>query len=402
MFPNPEVYRAMSMSYIPVKINGERARDIAMQYQVDRWPTDVITDPQGRTLYKTVSPQDPNRYAQLLNAVSADYRSVGPPAPVAANAPPQGSPGTGNPYAVYDGRTDPRSQFAAYTPPPAQTAPRWDRHRRGLMVPQAADRQSYGSTAPMPPQNSVGDSRWQQSGPSYANQYAANGPSSLVPRPSPAPREQLNPYVTPYVAAPASGAAPQAGSYDPRSSWSSPGGTYGGSAYGPAAPSMAPGAGRLSVKPASLAGKPIRLRSRGGRFSAVAAVPQPPASSGAGGVPLTMDGFCPVTLAEQERWVKGDPRWGAVHRGRTYLFLSQQHQQRFLADPDRYSPVLSGYDPTRYVDRGELVPGQRRHGMWFRGKIYLFADEESLERFSAAPEGYSQRAHEIMMAAGRN
>jgi YHS domain-containing protein len=40
--------------------------------------------------------------------------------------------------------------------------------------------------------------------------------------------------------------------------------------------------------------------------------------------------------------------------------------------------------------------------MWFRGKIYLFADEESLERFSAAPEGYSQRAHEIMMAAGRN
>jgi len=134
----------------------------------------------------------------------------------------------------------------------------------------------------------------------------------------------------------------------------------------------------------------------------VAAAPQAPAPSGVAGAPLTMDGFCAVTLAEQERWVKGDPRWGAVHRGRTYLFLSQQHQQRFLADPDRYSPVLSGYDPTRYVDRGELVPGQRRHGMWFRGKIYLFADEESLDRFSTAPEVYAQRAHEIMMAAGRN
>jgi protein disulfide-isomerase len=118
-----------------------------------------------------------------------------------------------------------------------------------------------------------------------------------------------------------------------------------------------------------------------------------------------MDGFCPVTLAEQERWVKGDPRWGAIHRGRTYLFLSQQHQQRFMADPDRFSPVLSGYDPVHYVDRGELVPGQRRHGMWFRGKIYLFADEESLNRFSATPatpEVYAQRVHEIMMSAGRN
>ena len=115
-----------------------------------------------------------------------------------------------------------------------------------------------------------------------------------------------------------------------------------------------------------------------------------------------MDGFCPVTLLEQERWVKGDPRWGAVHRGCTYLFLSQQHQQRFLADPDRYSPVLSGFDPTRYVDRGELVPGQRAHGMWFRGRTYLFADEQSLDRFSQAPEFYAQRAHEIMMAPGRN
>ena len=115
-----------------------------------------------------------------------------------------------------------------------------------------------------------------------------------------------------------------------------------------------------------------------------------------------MDGFCPVTLLEQERWVKGDPRWGAVHRGCTYLFLSQQHQQRFLSDPDRYSPVLSGFDPAHYVDRGELVSGQRAHGMWFRGKTYLFADEQSLDRFAQAPEFYAQRAHEIMMAAGRN
>ncbi len=401
MFPNPEVYRAMSMSYIPVKINGERARDIAMQYQVDRWPTDVITDPQGRTLYKTVSPQDPNRYAQLLNAVSADYRSVGPPEPVAANAPPQGSPGTGNPYAVYDGRMDARSQFAAYAPPPAQAAALGSAVAGTYGAP-AADRQSYGSTAPMPPQNSVGDSRWQQYGPSYANQYAANGPSSLGARPSPAPREQLDPYATPYVAAPATGTAPQAGSYDPRSSWSSPGGTYAGSAYGPAAPSMPPVQGGYPSNPPVWQENRFASDRAAADSPRVAAVPQPPASSGAGGVPLTMDGFCPVTLAEQERWVKGDPRWGAVHRGRTYLFLSQQHQQRFLADPDRYSPVLSGYDPTRYVNRGELVPGQRRHGMWFRGKIYLFADEESLERFSAAPEGYSQRAHEIMMAAGRN
>ena len=125
------------------------------------------------------------------------------------------------------------------------------------------------------------------------------------------------------------------------------------------------------------------------------------ASAPATNPPLAMDGYCPVTLAEGEKWEKGSRMWGARHRGRTYLFVSQKQQQRFLADPDRYSPVLSGYDPTRFVDYGEPVTGQRRHGMWFRGKIYLFADEASLQRFSLNPEHYSQKASEIMMAGGR-
>jgi YHS domain-containing protein len=118
-------------------------------------------------------------------------------------------------------------------------------------------------------------------------------------------------------------------------------------------------------------------------------------------MPLALDGFCPVTLAEEEKWEKGDPAWGALHRGRTYLFYNQEQQQRFLADPDRYSPVLSGYDPTQYVDASQAVPGLRQHGMWFRGKIYLFASEASLDKFSRNPEHYAERAHEIMMTAGR-
>ncbi len=73
----------------------------------------------------------------------------------------------------------------------------------------------------------------------------------------------------------------------------------------------------------------------------------------------------------------------------------------FLADPDRYSPMLSGYDPVRYIERGEKVPGLRKHGMWFNGKMYLFADELSLDRFWGSPEYFSQKSHESMMSAGR-
>ena len=110
--------------------------------------------------------------------------------------------------------------------------------------------------------------------------------------------------------------------------------------------------------------------------------------------PLALDGFCPVTLAEREVWQRGDARWGAVHRGRTYLFVTQDQQQKFLADPDRFSPMLSGCDVVRYTERGEIVPGKRRHGMWYQGKMYLFSDEATLEQFSRSPDiaqRYAQR-----------
>jgi protein disulfide-isomerase len=114
-----------------------------------------------------------------------------------------------------------------------------------------------------------------------------------------------------------------------------------------------------------------------------------------------LDGFCPVTLADREVWERGDVRWGAIHRGRTYLFASPESQQRFLADPDRFSPMLSGYDVVRYIERGDAVPGERRHGMWYQGKMYLFADESSLGQFNRSPDGYMRRTIEIMMASGR-
>jgi thioredoxin-related protein/YHS domain-containing protein len=76
-------------------------------------------------------------------------------------------------------------------------------------------------------------------------------------------------------------------------------------------------------------------------------------------------------------------------------------QAAIPGDPDRYSPVLSGYDPTRFIDFGESVLGKREHGMRFRGRIYLFAEEATLERFQRSPEHYAQRSHEIMMRGAR-
>lgn len=329
VFPNGEVCRAMSMNYVPVKINGDRERATAGQFQVDRWPTDVIADAQGRVIYRTVSPQDPSRYTQLLNAVAADFRATMAPIAAAGRPAPPADPAANYAFAAYNQRSD----------------------------------------SPAPP--------------AYPGADSNRGPANYAPESGPAyTRSTADPY-------------------DPRSSWATP--AAAGSAY----PDVAARQGMAMPIDGRGASQPQWQENR---YAADANVPDPsrataptnpgPANPPTAGNQYALDGYCPVTLLEQESWVKGDPRWGILHRGSVYLFLSEQHLQRFNADPDRYAPVLSGFDPARYIDRGELVPGKRAHGNWFRGKTYLFADKASQERFEQMPEFYAQRAHEIMMAAG--
>lgn len=113
---------------------------------------------------------------------------------------------------------------------------------------------------------------------------------------------------------------------------------------------------------------------------------RPPLPTQGGGVGL--EGYCPVTLVERNTWTRGDARWGANHQGRVYLFANAENQRRFLAAPNKYAPILSGYDPVRYVDAGMVVDGKRRHGLYYGDMYFLFADEGTLQQFQVNPMKY--------------
>jgi thiol-disulfide isomerase/thioredoxin/YHS domain-containing protein len=118
--------------------------------------------------------------------------------------------------------------------------------------------------------------------------------------------------------------------------------------------------------------------------------------------PLGLDGYCPVTLVERSRtapqdprcWTRGDPKWGAVHRGITYLFLGAEEQRRFLQEPDRYAPALSGNDAVLAFGKGQLTPGRREFGIFFENRIYLFANMETLEKFQQNPRHFADEVRQ--------
>jgi YHS domain-containing protein len=108
-----------------------------------------------------------------------------------------------------------------------------------------------------------------------------------------------------------------------------------------------------------------------------------------------LEGYCPVSLAEQQRlhpnqrrWVVGDRRWGATHQGRTYLFAGPEEQREFLDRPWLYAPAFAGDDPVLLIDQNRTVPGKREHGLYFNKQIYLFSEEGTLEHFRRDPRPY--------------
>lgn len=121
-----------------------------------------------------------------------------------------------------------------------------------------------------------------------------------------------------------------------------------------------------------------------------------------GSPPLGFEGFCPVTMKNEWRWAKGDPAYGAIHKGRTYLFASAEAQKAFLATPDAYSPVLAGADPVAAVDQQQNVPGVREHAVEYQGRFYLFANEKTLERFWSNPNGYASGAKRVAALPAEN
>lgn len=103
---------------------------------------------------------------------------------------------------------------------------------------------------------------------------------------------------------------------------------------------------------------------------------------------LEFDGYCPVTVIDEERWVLGSSDHQVVSKGRVYYFASAQQMLKFERSPEKYTPVMGGCDPVLWIENGERTIGRREHGLIWKGRIVLCASEESLERFFAEPTRY--------------
>ena len=104
---------------------------------------------------------------------------------------------------------------------------------------------------------------------------------------------------------------------------------------------------------------------------------------------LGMRGYCPVTLHQARRWVRGEAKYAWDHQGVTYFMADAEAFAEFVKASEDFAPRLLGCDPVLYKDEGRAVPGQTKHAALWRGGLFLFATAETRRTFAAAPTAYA-------------
>ena len=406
VFARPDVAAAIEANFVPAQVNAHHFPMTAREFGVNAVPTDLILTPQGGLIYRKTGGSDAAHYVAILNQVAAaarnpgnpTYASANPNYPSAASAP-VGPGGTAPPGAApaqwptYPPQANPSGVPAgaaasppAYGPGPSErpAPPAWSQ----TAGPQApVDAGAYRGPA-------SGDGR-PPAGPGYYQGFPAGRQPEPAPQTQPAPQAEARPW-QPEAAQWNGGGYPAAGGYG------QPPEPAGAGPRGPAEqypPSVAgvpnAGYGRPATDPNVQApGVPPQSGPAANLYQAVATPAVNPA-------PLALDGFCPVSLIEKWQWVKGDPRYGVIHRGRTYLFAGPEDASRFYADPDRYVPVMSGMDVVLAVEEHRQVPGRREHGALYDHRVFLFSSEATFRRFDQDPTRYAAAAMQATTSMAR-
>lgn len=108
---------------------------------------------------------------------------------------------------------------------------------------------------------------------------------------------------------------------------------------------------------------------------------------------IGLDGFSPVTLARERKWVKGRKEFTATYQDVVYYMSSAEELQAFQSHPGKFAPRLLGCDPVVLWKSDRAVSGSTQFGAFFDGELYLFVSDESREQFKRSPIRYTRARH---------
>jgi YHS domain-containing protein/thiol-disulfide isomerase/thioredoxin len=101
-----------------------------------------------------------------------------------------------------------------------------------------------------------------------------------------------------------------------------------------------------------------------------------------------IDGYCPVSLWETRKWVKGSSEFKSEFSGQIYQLSSAEAKKAFEENPRRFTPRFLGCDPVIVWESDRAVRGTTRFGAFYDDELYLFSTPENRDKFKLEPDRY--------------
>ena len=402
----PELIQTLNRFFICVKINGSQNPQIMQQFGAHSYPTEVFLAPDGSTLYQDNPPDNLKRYEQRLTSVAFANRdrnamlATQNPAfngAIDSNSKPQhassvtlgqavGSPesGANDVHAANDSKVARSDNTGNGTLSAAKSSAQSQAENRPSGLGQFEPRHASGSEHQLAA--AVGPMGGQASTASWNPTPASTGNTHQGKREKISANTVVHPGVssgTPMMRSVATTSQPNMlastgarfGSTTVAAGPQTISNPYAGSTSNVASkpragvPAITVSSTRTVINPHSATEASVAV-SR----TPVAAAPETPAF---------LDGYCPVALSQEGKWIEGSNEYRVKHRGRIYRLSSQQAMTSFLATPDALSPVLSGYDPLILLEEGRLVEGSTQHALHMKetGRCLLFSSAETKRKY---------------------
>ncbi|MDO4630543.1 MAG: hypothetical protein Q4C70_15295, partial [Planctomycetia bacterium] len=113
-------------------------------------------------------------------------------------------------------------------------------------------------------------------------------------------------------------------------------------------------------------------------------------------MPMLLDGYCPVTMVEANKWEIGNKEIFAHYANGVYFFASINAYEKFIQNPAYYALVSDGLDIVQLADNNQRVHGTRRFGIRYDDLNFVFATEENRDKFRENPDHYAKMARRII------
>jgi len=110
------------------------------------------------------------------------------------------------------------------------------------------------------------------------------------------------------------------------------------------------------------------------------------------------DGTCIVNAVENREIAAGSPGYQLFYRDRLLFFSSAENKQKFEAQPGNYWPMLDGFCPITLLNEEQEVQGDLQFAAFFRKRLWFFTTEEHLRQFLDDPAEIVEEVDALMQS----